>query len=254
MEPKDVLLLHRQLVEDLARSVCRRHAVYGAEQDDFVSSCWLRLIEDDYALPRKFEHRSEFGTYLASVVYSLFSEYRRSRWGRQRTSANAKRLGEFAVRLERLLQRERCSLHEATEILRSAGETIPRPRDLARIVALIRPPAPSQSRDFRIEQLPAADSTDWLAIHNEWERRREFVADALDKAMQGLSREDELILWLHHWEGMPVYDIARTLRLSPQPLYRRLRGLYPMLRVTLEAMGVRGEQVADLLQTADEIR
>ena len=86
----------------------------------------------------------------------------------------------------------------------------------------------------------------------EHESLRGTLHEALDKALQDLEPEDELILWLHHWEGLSVSDIARTLRLSPQPLYRRIRRLYPRLRTALESMGVRQDHVEDLLQTADE--
>jgi RNA polymerase sigma factor for flagellar operon FliA len=251
MDPKDVLLLHIQLVDDLARAVCRRYAVYGEDQRDFASSVKLRLIEDDYALVRRFEGRSEFGTYLAAVVYKVFCEYRNANWGRRRPSVNAMRLGPFAVRLELLMQWKGCTLGEATEILRSAGERVPRPRELARIAALLQ--SGKRARKGRtIDELVAAESSDGLAIQGEWEQLRATVHAALDRAMQGLSREDELILWLHYWEGLSVSDIARTLRLRPGPLYRRIRGMYPHLRTALESMGVREELVDDLLQTADE--
>ena len=53
----------------------------------------LKLIEDDYRRLRRFEGRSSFATYLATVVQRLFLDFVIGKTGRWRPSVQARRLG-----------------------------------------------------------------------------------------------------------------------------------------------------------------
>src|SRR5688572_6731090 len=96
--PESLFLDNLSLIERLAGAVARRQGIRGAEVDDFVSGVKLRLVEDDYAVLRKFRGESTLATYLAVVIAMLAREQRVQQLGRWRPSAVARQLGPLAVR------------------------------------------------------------------------------------------------------------------------------------------------------------
>src|SRR5262249_26292549 len=98
-----LLLQHLPWIERAAGGLCRRHALDPDECDDFASYTKARLLDDDYAVLRKFRGESALTTYLTVVLSMFFRDYRVSRWGRWRPSAAARRRGPLAVRLETLV-------------------------------------------------------------------------------------------------------------------------------------------------------
>src|SRR5688572_7302088 len=115
----EIYLANADLIERTLAWTCRRHSLFGADAEDFSSTARLHLIEDDYAVLRRFQERSSLSSYLIVVISRQFQDWRNARWGKWRPSAEAKRLGEFAVRLETLLVRDGLSLDEAYEVLRT---------------------------------------------------------------------------------------------------------------------------------------
>ena len=65
----------------------------------------LRLVENDYAVLRAYEARSKFETFISIVVQRMALDFRIHMWGKWHASAEAKRLGPLAIRLEELLLR-----------------------------------------------------------------------------------------------------------------------------------------------------
>jgi hypothetical protein len=55
---RDLFESNLPLIERLLAAVCRRNAFPAAEGEEFASWAKLRLIDDDYAVLRKFEGRS----------------------------------------------------------------------------------------------------------------------------------------------------------------------------------------------------
>ena len=97
----------------------RQRHLSVVEQEDFASFVKLRLIEDDYAILRKFQSRSSLHTYLIAVIGRMSFDFCVERWGRWRPSAKAERLGPVAITLERLVSRDGHTLEEAMEIVRT---------------------------------------------------------------------------------------------------------------------------------------
>ena len=126
-------------VDRVAASVCRRHGLDPDESDEFAGWARMRLVEDDYAVLRKFRGESAITTYLTVVVTMLFRDYRVSRWGRWRPSAAAKRQGDLAVRLETLVYRDGYRVDQAGEMLRAARHTDLPDRELVRLLATLQP-------------------------------------------------------------------------------------------------------------------
>ena len=108
-----------ELIERLVRISGRRHHLSPVEQQDFAGYVNLELLKDDCATLRKFQNRSSWWTYLATVVEKLALDFLIQRWGRWRPSAMAEKLGPVAVILDRLVHRDGHPLEEAMEILRT---------------------------------------------------------------------------------------------------------------------------------------
>src|SRR6266498_2338556 len=69
-------------IERVVAAICRRHGLARDDAEDFASWTTLKLIENDYAVLRKFRGESAVTTYLAVVIAMLFRDYRTHRWGR----------------------------------------------------------------------------------------------------------------------------------------------------------------------------
>ena len=120
MNYQRLLVDHLSVVDQIVRTTGRRRHLAAPELEDFSSFVRLRLIENDYAILRKFQNRSSIWTYLSAVIERLSLDYCADKWGRWRPSAMAERLGPAAVVLERLVSRDGHTLEEALEIIRSS--------------------------------------------------------------------------------------------------------------------------------------
>lgn len=245
--PGEVFLANLERIERIVDSICRRNGIVGDEADDLRSWLCERLIDNDYAVFRKYGGRSSIGTYLVAVLANLFRDYRIQQWGKWRPSAVARRIGPIGVRLERLLHRDGHSVREAIEVIRSTATDPPGDADLARMAARLpvrkpRGPDPALPRD-----LPATGSTDDTVHEHDRQRTRIELEEALEVALGEMDAEDVLILKLRFWEGHTVADIARTLHIDQKSLYPRIQKMMPVLRARLEAQGIGAERVAELL-------
>ena len=119
MDYQRLLLDHLDLIDQIVRTTGRRRHLSAAEREDFASFVHLRLVDDDYAILRKFQNRSTLWTYLAAVIERLSLDFCAEKWGRWRPSAMAERLGPVAVMLERLVTRDSHTIEEAMEIVRT---------------------------------------------------------------------------------------------------------------------------------------
>lgn len=233
-------------IDRAAGAVCRRHGLAREDTEDFASWAKLKLIENDYAVFRKFRGESAITTYLAVVIAMLFRDYRTQRWGRWRPSAAARRWGPLAVRLETLVYRDQLPLEQAAELLRTTGQTDLPDRELARLLAELPPRGrlrPIQVGSDPLDDAPAADRADDLVAAGEAETGRTMVNEVL----QRLPAEDRLMLRMHFWEGLSVAQIARGLSVPQKPLYRRMDRALAELRSYLEESGVSRDRARAVL-------
>ena len=247
-DPQSTFLAQLGLIERIVASIARRHAMAPDDADEFASWTKAKLIENDYAVIRKFEGRSSISTYLTVVVANLFRDFRVHLWGRWRPSVAAKRLGGVAVRLETLLHRDGHTLAQAIEVLRSAGVTAPSDRELRELAARLPERArATEAGEAALASAPAQEEADdelWTSEQmHEWEAAR----GSLERALGHLPAQDQLILRMRYWEGFTIAEIARTLRLEQKPLYRRIDHDLERLRGLLEAEGVDRASVAGFL-------
>jgi RNA polymerase sigma factor (sigma-70 family) len=237
-------------IERTVAAVCRRHGFNADDVPDVTSWVKLRLVEDEYAVFRKFRGESAVTTYLTVVVAMLIREYRVQCWGRWRPSAAARRHGDVAVRLETLVYRDGYALSQAAQLLHTSGETSLSDRELAALLAQLpvrTPPRPLDAGPELLAETPTTVRADDLVEGNELVAHHEATGRALAGALQGLPDEDQVILRMRYWEGLSLADVARALDLPQKPLYRRMERALGALRKHLEAGGMSREDVRELL-------
>jgi antitoxin (DNA-binding transcriptional repressor) of toxin-antitoxin stability system len=106
------------LIDRVIGFVCRKHGLSGADAEDFASAAKLKLIEDDYAMLRKFEHKRSLPTYLTLVISRHYLDQKIHEWGKWRPSVRARQGGDAAIYLERLVSRDGLGITEASTIVR----------------------------------------------------------------------------------------------------------------------------------------
>lgn len=244
-------------IERAIAALCRRNGLRGDEADDFASWAKMKLVDDDYAVLRKFRGESAITTYLTVVLSMLFREYRVAMWGRWRPSAAAQRGGPLAVRLETLVHRDGYTLEQAAEILRDSGETELSTREMAELLAEMPrrgPLRPVEVGDSSLVRIATVEGADRVVVEEERDADRQRASDVLLEAVEELHPEDGLILRMKFWEGMSVADVARALDLPQKPLYRRINAALGALRSKLESTGVTVDLVKEILDAAGDDR
>ncbi len=237
------------LIDAVIRFVCRRQHCSPDEAEEFASIARLRLIEDDYAVLRKFGGRCKLSTYLAVVLGRMFLDFRRQNWGVWRPSAEARRLGPLAVRLDILLHRDGLSLDEAIEVLHTNEGVAAARGELETLAA--RLPARVDWRLARDTAQPppvlAAETVERAALRDQREVRARRLRAALQAALARLSAEDALILRLRFQDDLTVARIAVALGLEAKPLYRRIGNVLGEMRAALAEAGFQGADLYDAL-------
>jgi RNA polymerase sigma factor (sigma-70 family) len=238
-----------RLIEDTIRLVCRQLRCSPEEREDFISQSRLKLIEDDYAILRKYAGRCSLRTYLVTVVRHQLYDYRRQRWGTWRPSAEARRLGPAAVELDTLLHRDRVSRDEAIERLRASARFDETAEELRRLAEALPPHYPRiVEGEAALEDLaaPRAGADRDMLIRERLATVR-TARTALVASMEELDEEDRVVLRLRFQEGIKVPRIAQILGQDAKALYRRCDRLLATLRGILERRGVTGRSVLECL-------
>jgi RNA polymerase sigma factor for flagellar operon FliA len=248
---EDLYQSHREVIERALASVCRRQRLNPADAEDFSAGFRLRLVEDDYRVIRAFSGRSSLLTYLLAVITHHYQDWRNARWGKWRPSAEARRLGPVAVRLETMLVRDRLSLDEAYESLRSRGD-LQESRQAIETMAARFPHR--QGRVFvSDEELATAAAegapADAFIEADAGARAARAATTALRTTIAAMPPEDRLILRMRYEDNATVAEIARALGTDQKPLYRRVERLLADLRTALERAGVTAETAVAALGT-----
>ena len=235
-------------IDGLARSICRRYGLDGDEADGFTSWVMIRILEDDVAVLRKFAGRSSLKTYLAVVVANLYRDHRIKKFGRWRPCAAARRLGPTAVLLDAYLNRKGHPLEEALQRLLSRDDVHQDEATLRAWAAQIpRRPRRTFSSTEVARQVPDDAEADDPLLTEEEDTLFGQARGALERALEQLPEQDQVIVRMYFWEGLTLAAISRALQVEQKPLYRRMEANLRRLRAALEAQGVRGEDVTELL-------
>ena len=219
MGAHDSYLQNRALIERGLTLVCRRHRLSSVDADDFCSAFRLRLMEDDYAVIRAYQGRSSLQTYLVTVIAHFFQDWRNAQWGKWRPSTEARRLGALAVHLETLTVRDRLTLDEAYEVLKSKHGATESRLDVERLASRLPPRTARHfvGQDALDRIVDAAARPERSVQDREASDVARAAETALSTALQSLRAEDRLILKLRFADGVRVSDIARVLNVGGLP-------------------------------------
>ncbi|HET7434959.1 MAG TPA: sigma-70 family RNA polymerase sigma factor [Thermoanaerobaculia bacterium] len=242
MNPELLFRENLALIDRIIDRVCRRASLYGADAEDFASSVRLHLIDDDYAVLRKFEERCSFATYITIVVQRFLSTERMRAWGRFHASAEARRIGEVGLALEQLVRRDGRTVEEAFPIVKDLDPTLTLDgvRELVDRLPTRRARLRVVSPEDVEDELPvgAEVATEGKVIDSEAKKLSEDASRAMREALAHLSLEDRMLVRLRFEAAMTVAEIARAMKLPQRPLYRRLDRLLDDLRTALASAGV----------------
>jgi RNA polymerase sigma factor for flagellar operon FliA len=248
--PEKLFLEQLPIIERAIRFACHRGSLRNEEAEDFGSAVKLKLIENDYAIIRKYTPPASFAGYIAVVVQRLLLDYRIAQWGKWHASAEAKRLGEPAITIEVMLVRDGRTIEEIVPVLLRRWPDLTR----ARIdeIALALPHRTRRARAVEIELAEDAIGADDVSVHEAaFEADRielsHHIATIVRDTMNELDEHDRLIFRLHFEGSMSIADISRTLCVEQKPLYRRLQRALVRMRARLEATGISAEDANELL-------
>jgi len=253
MNPAELFEANLALIERVIGVVCRRSRIYGADAEDFASTTRLALIENDYAILRKYEGRSSLATFLGVVIQRLFFDQQTQTAGRWHASREAERLGEAAVLLELQIHRHHRSLDEALPLLQRIDPLLTRDQVAAMAARLperaVRPHPVALDGDLSI---PAGDLADARVVEGEQRRVSARLSSVVRRTLAALPQEDRMIIRFRFVSGMSIADISRMLRLPQRPLYRRIETLLQRLRGDIAAAGFEARDVTELIGAAAE--
>ena len=239
------------VIERAIRSALRRASSPGDDAEDFASYVKLKLIENDYAVLRKYEGRSSFGAFISVVVQRLLADYRIARWGKWHPSAQARRLGEPAMTVETMLVRDRRPLDEALPELQRQWPHLT--RDDVEAIAVQLPERTQRPRAVDVDLARVADCRsrpDEMAAAAELGEIAGRIGTVIRAGLDQLDITERLILRLRFEGGVSVAEIARMLNLEQKPLYRRMNRALGALRKQLEFAGFGSRDVEDVLSSA----
>jgi RNA polymerase sigma factor (sigma-70 family) len=227
----DLLVTHYAAVMGIVRAASRRYRLTHDEADEFASSVRLRLVENHYAVFRKFKGQSSLHTYLTRVVERICLDARLSRLGRWRPSSRARQLGATAIRLERLVVRDRLPLDEACQILRTNFRVPESVADLERICAMFPPRLRlRRAEGVAVDQIPSRATGLDVAAASAWPPE---VRQRLALAISSLPPVERRMIALRFTKGWTVVRIARTLSVEHKALYRDFKRIYRALRASV---------------------
>ena len=248
MDARTLLEQNLDLIERVIRFTSRRQRLDQSEAEEFASTVKLRLIENDYAVIRKFAGRSTFVTYITIVVQNMLRDYRIHQWGKWHASAEAKRLGDLAVELEQLLHRDGRSIDEVLPLV--VAHHPEATRESLQDIAARLPERRARRRTVDIaeaESVAVEHATDEPLMASEREAMSKKVSGAMRDALARLPEHDRLILQLRFESRMTVAEIARSLKIEQKLLYRRIEKLLRDLRAELIQAGIDPDDVADII-------
>ncbi len=250
MDARTLLVENLDLIDRVIGFTSRRQHLDAADAEEFASIVKLKLVENDYAIVRKFQGRSNFGTFLTIVLQRMLLDYRIHHWGKWHASAEAKRLGDLAVELEQLLYRDGRTLDDALPLLRAKSPDVTR-QSLEELAGKL-PERRARRRMVDLSEAETVAADDGEATEEnlraaERQRISRRLSSAMREVIARLPEHDRLFLQLRFECRCTVAQIARSMHVEQKLLYRRIEKLMRDLRAELERAGIDPRDAADLI-------
>lgn len=255
MEPSALFSANLPLIEQVLDGVCRRARLQHADAEDFASVAKLALLEDDYAILRKWEGRSSLGGYLTAVFQRLLLSERVRAYGRWRESAEAQRMGRAGMLLERLIRRDGRSIDEAWPLIRGVDPNLTR-ADVDAMAERLRARMP-RPRPVEIETIEefaeATDRADAAVDRDETQQLSQRISEIVRDVLADVPLEERMMLKFRFAGGMTAPAIARALQVPQRTVYRRIDMLLERIRRALRRGGVAERELAGIIGADDGI-
>lgn len=227
----------RPHVERVIHDLARRHYLASTEIEEFRDAVERAFERNDHELLRAFDGRSTWATYLSTVVTRQFVLFQAAMWGQWRPTAAAMRLGPAAMLLEELVVRDRFSLNDAVDWMRTTHRVdLPRHR-LLQLAEQLGMPGAAGNRH-------AAPCAPEHAPSPE-------LRNALRDALALVTPDDRLLLELKFRDRQPLTRIAAMLKIDARPLQRRIDTAKNVIGKSLLTQGIDPDAVEALLRSAD---
>ena len=228
---REYLEQHYAEVERMIRAIARRHRLRADEAEEFASAVRLKLVDNDYAVLRKFQGRSSLLTYLTAVATRVYLDFRITQLGRWRPSAAARRHGMAAVSLQRLVERDGMTLDQACERLAS---------DPACRQSLVQLERIYQQLPKRIRwRAVGEEALAMMPAPGTWEDGTSIALDrrlsALSDAVAALPPRDREMVSLVYYSDWAINRVAKKLDMEPRAAYRQMERVRFRLRAAVEA-------------------
>lgn len=219
------------LLSAIIRDVARSGRLRGDQIEDFAQSVHLRLARRHYDIFLRFSGRSSLRTFLTVAVTRMLLDWRNAVYGKWRPSAAARRLGPWAVRLERLCHRDGYTANEAVRYLSGSRDA---PGSGALDVLAEQLPARQRPREVQME----LDEHHAPAIENFVEAEERRLAERhsraeLAAALRRLPAGDRRLIRMRYSRGLTIRAIAASLDVDPKVMYRRVERVIRTLRATV---------------------
>jgi RNA polymerase sigma factor (sigma-70 family) len=234
-------VIHPSLVDRVARTAARRQRLPFQDADDLRSALWVKLLDHDGHVIRRFSGRGSLFGYLVRVASRLVLDQHAAEFGRWRPSRRATRIGADAVAWMKLVHRDGLSAGEA-----SAQVTIASAADRSRIDAILSRCRPAR-RFVPIDASPAVQLADRAPLPPSALQRREScqkIREALRAAIGELTPAERRLLRLRFHDGRRISEIATLDQRRAKELYREYSRLLVKLRGRLLTAGVDAGLVA----------
>jgi RNA polymerase sigma factor (sigma-70 family) len=235
VDPRTFLSAHCRQISHQARQIGRRQGLPEHRLDDFVGDVMVKLLEGECRVLRVFEGRSGLSSYVSAVIVHLAQDERNRLWGKWRPSAVAKKLGQEALLLERLISRDGFGLEEAARAVRERFPEL-EPGKVEKLAHEL--PIRYKRRlvtDETLDDLPAPED---IELSLEACARRCEVLKALRRAVAALDDRTRQILVWRFERGCRVQEIADALSLRQREVFGILDTARRKLRRALEAQGI----------------
>jgi RNA polymerase sigma factor (sigma-70 family) len=257
MDPADLFRANAALIDRIAASVCRRARVSGADAEDFAGDVRVALMEGDFAILREFAGRASLQSYLSIVIERLMFDQRTRAFGRWVPSAQAKRLGDAALLLEKLLLRDHRSFDEVLPFLRAAHPELSRD-DVARLASQLPQRDGLRPRAVPLDEVvadtvPAADDAEERVMRREARTLAARAGEVIRDVMRELPSDDRMLLRFRFRDSMSIADISRMTRLPQRPLYRRIESVLGRLRSALIGASIDASSLDGVIGAACEM-
>jgi RNA polymerase sigma factor (sigma-70 family) len=237
-------------IERVIGWVCAKRGLRGADAEDFASIAKMRLIENDYEVLAKWQGRSSFKTYATTVINHIYLDFQVQRFGKWRPSAEAKRLGPEALRLEQLMYRDGLSFDEACEVLLSDPRMKLTRADL-HAIRLKLPQRRTRRGDLHDYEPVRPEGAGEAVERAERQALADKAFTVIRCSLARLAAFDRVFLRLHYQSGLKIADCARTLGVEGKGLYPKRDDILKRLRMDLEAEGIGREDAQELLSNLD---